>query len=189
MFYVQIPSLIVDHSLVMVGDRRFTEMWWWCKLPMWDGNIGSSIKKKRVSFSLSHMAPACQKEYAWKYIFVYHASIQVPKHNSLKLFRPSDTNVSEKSLLIFWRSQKSECKPLLAHLQSKMHDLEKNQTIITRYYPWSVTDNKSFKGYKTILKSKNTDGLSPWHVKMFLGSAFSSFPPLHFLPPHPTLNF
>lgn len=125
MFYVQIPSLIVDHSLVMVSDRRFTEMWWWCKLPMWDGNIGSSIKKKRVSFSLSHMAPACQKEYAWKYIFVYHASIQVPKHNSLKLFRPSDTNVSEKFLLIFWRSQKSECKPLLAHLQSKMHDLEK----------------------------------------------------------------
>lgn len=125
MFYVQIPSLIVDHSLVMVGDRRFTEMWWWCKLPMWDGNIGSSIKKKRVSFSLSHMAPACQKEYAWKYIFVYHASIQVPKHNSLKLFRPSDTNVSEKFLLIFWRSQKSECKPLLAQLQSKMHDLEK----------------------------------------------------------------
>lgn len=33
--------------------------------------------------------------------------------------------ISEKSLLIFWRSQKSECKPLLAQLQSKMHDLEK----------------------------------------------------------------
>lgn len=125
------------------------------------------------------MAPACQKEYAWKYIFAYYAKIQVPKRNSLKLFRPSDTNVSEKSLLIFWRSQKSECKPLLAQLQSKMHDLEKNQTIITRFYPWSVTDNKPFKGYKTIPKSNNTDDLS-------LRSAFSSFlPSISFHPTQP----
>lgn len=51
------------------------------------------------------------------------------------------------------------------------------KSVITRFYPWSVTDNKSFKGYKTILKSKNTNELSLWHIKMFLGSAFSSFPP------------
>lgn len=87
-----------------------------------------------------------------------NTKIQVPKCYSLKLFRTSHANVC------FWKipsdiveSQKSECKPLLVQLQSKMHDLGKSQTNITRLYPWSVTENKSFKGYKTILKSKNTD--------------------------------
>lgn len=43
--------------------------------------------------------------------------------------------VSEKSLLIFWRSQKSECKPFLAQLQSKMQDLEKIEQALPDFIP------------------------------------------------------
>lgn len=43
--------------------------------------------------------------------------------------------VSEKSFLIFWRSQKSECKPLLAQLQSKMHNLEKIKQALPDFIP------------------------------------------------------
>lgn len=49
MFYVQIPFLVVDHSLVIVGDRRFTEIWW-CELAMSDANTGSSIKIVVLAF-------------------------------------------------------------------------------------------------------------------------------------------
>lgn len=83
--------------------------------------------------------------------------------------------VSEKSLLIFWRSQKSECKPFLAQLPSEMHNLEKFEQAWLVFIP-KVSQIQIFQGYKTILKSKNTE-LSLWHVKMFLGSSFSSFPP------------
>lgn len=43
--------------------------------------------------------------------------------------------VSEKSLLIFWRSQKSECKPFLAQLQPKMQDLEKIKQALPDFIP------------------------------------------------------
>lgn len=89
--------------------------------------------------------------------------------------------VSEKSLLIFWRSQKSECEPLLAQLLSKMHDLERIEQVLPDLIP-KVSQIQIFQGYKTILKFENTDELSLWHVKMFLCSSFPPSP-LHFLPP------
>lgn len=125
----------------------------------------------------SHMAPACEKKYAWNYIFVFHTGLQVPKH-FLKIIRPSDANVCFRKILS-GTSEVSEVWMQTLSWPARIQNLwlGKNQASVAKLYGSSVTDNKSWKECKTTLISRSNDELSLWHVKVILGSGFSGFSP------------